>query len=70
MKKLLIKFGNLTIVRDGKLDQSYNETKASEYMKNDYIDLDIEIFTGKKSFTVYTMDFTKKYIDINADYRS
>ena len=28
------------------------------------------VFTGKKSFTVYTMDFTKKYIDINADYRS
>jgi glutamate N-acetyltransferase/amino-acid N-acetyltransferase len=39
-------------------------------MKSDYIDFDIEIFTGKKSFTVYTMDFTKKYIDINADYRS
>ena len=39
-------------------------------MKNENIDLDIEIFTGKRSFTVYTMDFTKKYIDINADYRS
>ena len=38
--------------------------------RNDFIDFDIEIFTGKKSFTVYTMDFTKKYIDINADYRS
>jgi glutamate N-acetyltransferase/amino-acid N-acetyltransferase len=39
-------------------------------MKGNFIDLDIEISTGKKSFTVYTMDFTKKYIDINADYRS
>ena len=39
-------------------------------MKSNYIDLDIEIFTGNKSFTVYTMDFTKKYININADYRS
>ena len=70
LKRLLIKFGNLTIVRDGKLHQGYDETKASEYMKNENIDLDIEICTGKKSFTVYTMDFTKKYIDINADYRS
>jgi glutamate N-acetyltransferase/amino-acid N-acetyltransferase len=70
LKKLLIKFGNLKIVQDGKLHQGYDETKASEYMKNENIDLDIEIFTGKKSFTVYTMDFTKKYIDINADYRS
>jgi len=70
LKKLLIKFGNLKIVKDGKLHQGYDEIKTSEYMKNENIDLNIEIFTGKKSFTVYTMDFTKKYIDINADYRS
>ena len=70
LKKLLIKLGNLKIVQDGKLHQDYDETKASEYMKNENIDLDIEIFTGKKSFTVYTMDFTKKYVDINSDYRS
>jgi glutamate N-acetyltransferase / amino-acid N-acetyltransferase len=70
LKKLSIKFGNLKIVQDGKLHQSYDETKTSEYMKNQNIDFDIEIFTGKKSFTVYTMDFTKKYIDINSDYRS
>ena len=25
---------------------------------------------GKKEFTSYTMDLTKKYIEINADYRS
>ena len=70
LKKLSIKFGDHKIVQDGKLYQSYDETKTSEYMKNNYINLDIEIFTGKKNFTVYTMDFTKKYIDINADYRS
>ncbi|MDA9627018.1 bifunctional glutamate N-acetyltransferase/amino-acid acetyltransferase ArgJ [Candidatus Pelagibacter sp.] len=70
LKKLLIKFGNLKIVQDGKLHQSYDEKRTAEYMKNENIDIDIEIFTGKKSFTVYTMDFTKKYIDINADYRS
>ena len=70
LKKLLIKFGNLKIVQDGKLHQSYSETSTAEYMKNENIDLDIEIFTGKKSFTAYTMDLTKKYIDINADYRS
>jgi len=70
LKKLLIKFGNFKIVEDGKLHQSYDEIKISKYMKNENIDLDIEIFTGTKSFTVYTMDFTKKYIEINADYRS
>ena len=70
LKKLSIKFGDFKIVQDGKLYQSYDETKISKYMKSNYIDLDIEIFTGKKKFTVYTMDFTKKYIDINSDYRS
>jgi glutamate N-acetyltransferase/amino-acid N-acetyltransferase len=70
LKKLSIKFGSNKIVFDGKLHHSYDETKTAEYMKNDNIDLDIEIFTGSKSFTIYTMDFTKKYIDINADYRS
>ena len=28
LKKLLIKFGNLKIVQDGKLHQSYNETRS------------------------------------------
>ena len=70
LKKLSIKFGELKVIQDGKLHQGYDETKMLEYMKNKYIDFDIEIFTGNKNFSVYTMDFTKKYIDINADYRS
>jgi glutamate N-acetyltransferase/amino-acid N-acetyltransferase len=70
LKKLFMKFGDLKIIQDGKLHESYDETKASSYMKNENIDIDIEIFTGKKSFTAYTMDYTKKYIEINADYRS
>ena len=34
------------------------------------IDLFVDIHTGKKSFSAYTMDLTKKYIEINSDYRS
>ena len=70
LKKLSIKFGDLKIIKDGKLHEDYSETKTSSYMKNENIELDIEIFTGTKSFTAYTIDFTKKYIEINADYRS
>ncbi|MDB0054112.1 bifunctional glutamate N-acetyltransferase/amino-acid acetyltransferase ArgJ [Candidatus Pelagibacter sp.] len=70
LKKLSIKFGDLKIIQDGMLHQGYEETKASSYMKNENIYLDIEIFTGTKGFTAYTMDFTKKYIEINSDYRS
>ena len=68
--KLFVKFGNITIIQNGKLNASYKETEASDYMKNYKIDIEAEINTGSKNFTVYTMDLTKKYIEINADYRS
>jgi len=70
LKKLSIKFGNIKIVQDGKLHQAYDEKLVANYMKNENIDLNIDIKTGNKSFTVYTMDLTNKYIEINADYRS
>ena len=39
-------------------------------MKNDSIKIILEINLGKKNFTCYTMDFTKKYLEINSDYRT
>ncbi len=70
LKKLGISLGKIIIIKDGKLNQNYDEKDAAEYMKSENIEIGIETFTGKKSFTAYTMDFTKKYIEINADYRS
>ena len=70
LKKLSINFGKIKVVIDGKLDQNYDEKVVANYMKNKNIDLDVEISTGIKSFTAYTMDLTNEYIKINADYRS
>ena len=70
VQKLSIKFGDLKIVTNGKLYEKYEESIVKEYMKNYAIDIEIDIAAGKKTFTVYTMDLTKKYIEINADYRS
>jgi len=39
-------------------------------MKSEKIEVCVDIGTGKKSFQAYTMDLTKKYIEINADYRT
>jgi len=69
-EKLSIKFGSISVVHNGKLNSSYNENEVSEYMKGDSIDIDVDISSGTKSFKVYTMDLTKKYIEINGDYRS
>ena len=70
VQKLSIKFGDLIIVNNGKLFEKYEEDIVKEYMKNYSIEIEIDISVGKKEFTVYTMDLTKKYVEINADYRS
>jgi len=69
-EKLSIKFGNISVVHNGKLNSSYNENEVSDYMKSDSIDINVDISSGSKNFKVYTMDLTKKYIEINGDYRS
>ena len=69
-EKLSIKFGDISVVHNGKLNSNYNEDDVSEYMKSDSIEINIDISSGSKSFKVYTMDLTKKYIEINGDYRS
>jgi len=70
LKKLLIKFGEIKIIENGQLVKSYKENDVANYMKNNSIDISINLNMGLKKFTVYTMDLTKKYIEINADYRS
>ena len=70
ISELSIKFGNIIIVQNGKLHNSYNEIDASEYMKNSDIEITVSVGSGNKSFTAYSMDLTKKYIEINSDYRS
>jgi len=70
LNKLGIKFGSVKIIEKGQLMSNYNEEEVVEYMKNKKIDLFIDAGSGKKNFTAYTMDLTKKYIEINSDYRS
>ena len=70
LSKLAINFGDIKIIEKGQLVSNYEEFELAEYMKAEKIDLIVDLNTGKKNFTAYTMDLTKKYIEINADYRS
>jgi len=70
LKKLSIKFGDFKVIEKGQLIESYRESDVANYLKNEKIDLSISLETGSKNFTVYTMDLTRKYIEINSDYRS
>jgi glutamate N-acetyltransferase/amino-acid N-acetyltransferase len=70
LKKLAINFGNIKVIEKGQLFSNYEEIEVAEYMRGEKVDLTIDLNIGNKSFTAYTMDLTKKYIEINADYRS
>ena len=71
LNKLSVKLGNINIVEKGQLLDSYIEDDAAVYMKEEKkIEIIVDLNVGKKKFTAYTMDLTKKYIEINADYRS
>jgi len=70
LNKLGIKFGDIKIIEKGQVVINYSEDQVAEYMKDKKIDLFIDAGSGKKNFTAYTMDLTKKYIEINSDYRS
>ncbi len=70
LNKLSINLGEIKIIEKGELLETYSEEDAKNYMKNENIELNISLNIGSKNFTSYTMDLTKKYIEINADYRS
>ena len=70
LNKLAISFGDIKVVEKGQLFSDYAEAEVVEYMRGEKIDLIVDLNIGKKDFTAYTMDLTKEYIEINADYRS
>ena len=70
IEKLSILIGSNIILNNGRLDKNYNENILSEYMKNENIEITVDLSVGNKNFTAYTMDLSKDYIEINSDYRS
>ena len=67
---LSLNIGGHKVLEKGQLVKNYSEQTLKDYMKNNSIKITLEINLGKKNFTCYTMDLTKKYIEINSDYRS
>ncbi|MBC8302855.1 MAG: bifunctional glutamate N-acetyltransferase/amino-acid acetyltransferase ArgJ [Pelagibacterales bacterium] len=70
LNKLAISFGHIKVIEKGQLFSDYEEAEVVEYMRGEKIDLIVDLNIGNKDFTAYTMDLTKEYIEINADYRS
>ena len=70
VKKLNIKFGELSIIKNGELNSEYDEKTVQKYMEWDSIEINVEMNMGEGNYIAYTCDFTKDYIDINTDYRN
>ncbi|MDR6951992.1 glutamate N-acetyltransferase/amino-acid N-acetyltransferase [Ancylobacter sp. 3268] len=68
--RLSISFGGIRVAHEGARDPSYDEAQVSAYMKNDVIDIQVDIGLGGSSDRVMTCDLTKEYVAINGDYRS
>ena len=65
-----LNIGSNKVLEKGQPSKYFSENNLKEYMKNDTIKITLEINLGKKNFTCYTMDLTKKYLEINSDYRT
>jgi len=67
---LTIKFGDITVAENGWVSPDYREEDGAGYMKNDHLNITVDVGVGDAVGTVWTCDLTHGYITINADYRS
>ena len=68
--RLSIFFGPHRVAHLGERDPAYDEAATSAYMRNEAIDIRVDLGLGAGKAKVYTCDLTKAYIEINGDYRS
>jgi glutamate N-acetyltransferase/amino-acid N-acetyltransferase len=68
--RIQVMFGPLVAARDGLISPGYDEDQMSAYMKNQELEVSVDVGWGKGTATVWTCDLTKQYVAINGDYRS
>ncbi|HYG25659.1 MAG TPA: bifunctional glutamate N-acetyltransferase/amino-acid acetyltransferase ArgJ [Caulobacteraceae bacterium] len=68
--KMSVRFGKLWAARDGAIAPGYSEARMSAYMKNPELEVSVDVGVGRGSAAVWTCDLTKRYVEINGDYRS
>jgi len=69
-EKIDMFFDDLAYVKGGIIIDEALEEKAAKIMQQDEITISIDLNIGKGFKTVYTCDFSKEYVSINADYRT
>lgn len=72
---LEISIGDYQIIENGALHHSYNENQVHQYLKNNEINIEIDLGLNKNDplkfkKTIYACDFNEEYVKINKEYRS
>ena len=65
-----ISFGDVNVATEGWVNPDYVEADAAALMKEQKINITVDLGMGNGTATVWTCDLTHGYIEINADYRS
>ena len=68
--RMSVRFGELWAAQDGLVSPTYDEAKMSAYMKQQELEVGVDVGVGRGSATIWTCDLTKQYVAINGDYRS
>ncbi|MEM1275615.1 MAG: bifunctional glutamate N-acetyltransferase/amino-acid acetyltransferase ArgJ [Pseudomonadota bacterium] len=68
--QLSIRFGEILVAEKGWVAASYREEDGAAYMRGEDLEIAVDVGVGTGEATVWTCDLTKRYIEINADYRS
>jgi glutamate N-acetyltransferase/amino-acid N-acetyltransferase len=65
-----VRFGDLIAAQDGAVSPTYDEAQMSAYMKRSELEVSVDVGVGRSSAAMWTCDLTKRYVEINGDYRS
>ena len=69
-EKLKIYFGKYLVTKNGTANSRVNDNIISQYLGKDNIKITVDLGLGIKSSRIITCDLSKKYIDINASYKT
>jgi glutamate N-acetyltransferase/amino-acid N-acetyltransferase len=65
-----VRFGDLWAAQDGLVAPGYDEAAMSAYMKRQELAVTVDVGVGRGAAEMWTCDLTKRYVEINGDYRS
>jgi glutamate N-acetyltransferase/amino-acid N-acetyltransferase len=68
--RLAIRLGDILVAERGWVAEGYREADGAAYMQRPELVFAVDLGLGRGTATMWTCDLTRRYVEINADYRS